>query len=181
MTDPITDLDRRFSRPGADPVDWRWARQALSDAEVYWISTVRPDGKPHVTPLIGVWLDDALHLCTGPGERKSRNLDVNPAVAVTTGANGYGEGYDIVIEGEAVTVRDGLTLQRLSEGYAAKYGPQWRFEVTATGFRGSGGPARVYRIAPVTAFGFGRAPFTQTRWRFPRPGSTMSAGPPHPD
>lgn len=177
MTDPITDLDRRYSESGAAPVDWWWARQVVSDAELYWLTTVRPDRRPHVTPLIGVWLDEALHFCTGPGERKARNLDVNPAVAVTTGTNAYAEGYDIVLEGEAVPVLDVSTLVRLADGYVAKYGPQWRFEVIEGGFRGGGGPARVYRVAPVTAFGFGKGPFTQTRWRFTATRSGLSAEP----
>jgi hypothetical protein len=33
-------------------------------AEVHWLSTVRPDGRPHVAPLIAVWVDDALVFCT---------------------------------------------------------------------------------------------------------------------
>ena len=40
-------------------------------------STVRPDGSPHVTPLLGVWLDGAMQFCTGPNERNSQNLAEN--------------------------------------------------------------------------------------------------------
>jgi len=32
----------------------------LEKAEVFWLSTVRPDGRPHVTPMVSVWLDGAL-------------------------------------------------------------------------------------------------------------------------
>ncbi len=35
-------------------------------------STVRPDGRPHVTPLLAVWADDALHFCTGPGRAQGQ-------------------------------------------------------------------------------------------------------------
>ncbi|MFD1812877.1 pyridoxamine 5'-phosphate oxidase family protein [Rhodococcus gannanensis] len=175
MTDPITDLDERYSEPGAFPVSWEWARDLVRDAEIYWLSTVRPDGRPHVTPLIGVWVDDAWHFCTGPGERKAVNLDGNSAVAVTTGTNVYAEGFDIVLEGAATLVSDEDLLQRLADAYVAKYGRQWRFEVTAGGFRGGGGLSRVYRVSPVTGFGFGKGPFGQTRWRFARPGSGVSA------
>ncbi|MGW0044773.1 pyridoxamine 5'-phosphate oxidase family protein [Rhodococcus sp. NPDC003348] len=166
MTEPITEFDTRYSEPGTVAVSWEWGRQVLTDAELYWITTVRPDGRPHVTPLIGVWMDEALHFCTGPGERKALNLRHNPAVALTTGTNSYAEGFDVVVEGYAEPDRDVPTLLRIADAYVAKYGPQWRFEVTTDGFRGGGGPALVYRVAPVTAFGFGKGPFNQTRWRF---------------
>jgi len=48
-----------------------------------------------------------------------------------------------------------------------KYGAEWHFDVTEGGFRGGGGVALVFRVAPVTAFGFGKGPYSQTRWRFP--------------
>ena len=34
------------------------------------------------------------------------------------------------------------------------------------GFNGDGGVALVFRVEPVTAFGFGKGPYSQTRWRF---------------
>ena len=80
MTDrePITELDPRFSSAGATPTSWSEGCERLEEAEVYWISTVRPGGRPHVTPLLGVWVDGALHFCTGPDERKAKNLAHNP-------------------------------------------------------------------------------------------------------
>ena len=92
----------------------RSGRKALEDlqgAEVYWLSTVRPDGRPHVTPLLGVWLDGALYFCTGPTERKAKNLAQNPNCAVTTGRNGLADGLDLVVEGAAAEVRDGAELR----------------------------------------------------------------------
>ncbi len=62
---PQTDVDKRFSSENAMPVPWDDARQQLEAAEIFWLSTVRPAGCPHVTPLIAVWLDNALHFCTG--------------------------------------------------------------------------------------------------------------------
>ena len=73
--------------------------------QIYWLSTVRPDGRPHVTPIAAVWLDGALHFCTGPTERKAKNLARNRYCVVTTGTNAL-EGLDVVIEGEAVRVTD---------------------------------------------------------------------------
>ena len=76
MNDPSTRLDERFSDPETRPTSWSAARAALEAAELFWISTVRADGRPHVTPLVAVWLDDALHFCTGPGEQKALILNL---------------------------------------------------------------------------------------------------------
>jgi len=51
---PTTEVDKRFSSEGAAPVPWDDARQHLEAAEIFWLSTVRPDGRPHVTPLLAV-------------------------------------------------------------------------------------------------------------------------------
>ena len=87
MTTPRTELDTRFSEPGAEPTSWEDTLEAIKQAEIFWISTVPTDGRPHVTPLVAIWLDDALHFSTGPDEQKARNLAGNPRVALTTGAN----------------------------------------------------------------------------------------------
>ena len=51
ITTPVTELDARFSS-SATPTAWAEALQRLKEAEVFWVSTVRPDGRPHVTPLM---------------------------------------------------------------------------------------------------------------------------------
>ena len=93
-----TELDQRFSEPGGEAIAWERAEQALAEAQLFWISTVRRDGRPHVTPLVAVWLDGVLHFCTGPGEQKALNLEGNPQVALTTGCNGWEDGLDVVVE-----------------------------------------------------------------------------------
>ena len=75
--EPVAQLSQ-FSSPNAVATRWTHGRQTLQDAEVYWLSTVRSDGRPHVTPLLGVWLNGALRFCTGPTERKAKNLAENP-------------------------------------------------------------------------------------------------------
>jgi Pyridoxamine 5'-phosphate oxidase len=76
----------------------------LEAAELFWISTVRADGRPHVTPLVAAWLDGAIHFHTGADEQKAANLRANPHVVLTTGCNRWNEGLDVVVEGEAVRV-----------------------------------------------------------------------------
>lgn len=166
VTDPVTELDARYSDPKAGVADWSEAVTRLEAAEIFWLSTVRPDGRPHVTPLIAVWLDGGLHFSTGPDERKAVNLRDNQEVVLTTGANALNEGYDLVLEGEAVRVTDDSRLRALAAAYTEKYGPTWTFEVRGGAFQGDGGPVLVFRVAPRTAFGFAKNPYGQTRWQF---------------
>src|SRR4051812_48976920 len=116
-SNPTAAIDKRFSDPEADPTPWSEALQALEQAELYWLTTVRVDSRPHVTPLIGVVEDGTVHFCTGLGEQKARNLEHNSQVALTTGNNSWAQGLDVIVEGAAVRVTDGETLQRLADAY----------------------------------------------------------------
>jgi nitroimidazol reductase NimA-like FMN-containing flavoprotein (pyridoxamine 5'-phosphate oxidase superfamily) len=168
--EPVTELDARFSSEGAIPTGWSQAREGLEHAEVYWLSTVRPDGRPHVTPLLAVWHDGALHFCTGATERKAKNLEQNPHVILTTGSNALGEGLDLVVEGDARRITDDATLQAVAGTYESKYGKDWHFDVRDGTFHQGDNEALVYEVAPTTAFGFGKGePYSQTRWRFEGP------------
>ncbi|MFD9005598.1 pyridoxamine 5'-phosphate oxidase family protein [Streptomyces sp. NPDC059582] len=166
--DPKTALDPRYSSPDARPTPWPQAVEQLAAAELYWLSTVRPDGRPHVTPLIGVWRDGALHFSTGAEERKALNLAGNPHVVLTTGTSAWAQGLDLVVEGEAVRVTDAARLRELARAWEEKYGPVWHFDVREDGaFQAKHGPAFVFAVTPRTAFGFGKGEtFSQTRWRF---------------
>ena len=55
MENVTTELDGRFSDPGAEPTPWPQTERTLREAQLFWISTVRRDGRPHVTPLVAVW------------------------------------------------------------------------------------------------------------------------------
>ena len=158
-------LDARFSE-ATQPTDWSQVADALARAGLYWLTTVRKDGSPHTTPLVGAWVDNGFVFCTGPEEQKARNLARSPFCTLTTGCNAIGEGLDIVVEGEAASVRDHLKLERIAGAYVAKYGSDWRFEVRGGAFAHGGNTALVFEVAPVKAFGFAKGTFGQTRWRF---------------
>jgi hypothetical protein len=173
QSDPTGRLDSRFSDPQAGPTPWSDAAQALEQAELYWLTTLRADGRPHVTPLIGVAQDGAMHFCTGLREQKARNLEHRRDVALTTGNNTWAQGLDVVVEGSAVRVRDRDTLQQLADAYEAKYGSAWQFEV-GDGVFGSGEDAvAVFRIDAAKVLAFAKEPHAQTTYRFagrrPRP------------
>ena len=89
MTEPVTTLDTRFSDPDAVPTDWHETRNVLETAQLFWISTVPGDGRPHVTPLVAVWLDDVVYFTTGPDEQKAVNLRAFEGRAKGDGAGRY--------------------------------------------------------------------------------------------
>ena len=164
--DPTAEFDSRFSDPAAGPTPWSEAMHVLEHAELYWLTTVRADGRPHVTPLIGVARDGAVHFCTGSREQKARNLEHHGQVALTTGNNTWARGLDVVVEGTAVRVTDGDALQRLADAFEAKYGSAWHFEVGDGVFGTSEDPAPVFRIEPDKVLAFAKEPHAQTRYRF---------------
>jgi nitroimidazol reductase NimA-like FMN-containing flavoprotein (pyridoxamine 5'-phosphate oxidase superfamily) len=164
---PTTELDARFSDPGTQPTAWDTTRAALEDADIFWITTVRHDGRPHVTPLVAVWLDGAVHFCTGEAEQKAVNLRANPEVVLATGCNDWRRGLDVVVEGEAVRVTDDGMLARLATAWAAKWDGQWQFEARNGAFHhADGGEALVFRVTPTKVLAFGKGTFTHTRHRF---------------
>jgi hypothetical protein len=91
---------------------WSEVVAVLERAEMFWISTVRADGRPHVTPLPAMWLDGALHFSTGLDEQKGRNLLRNPNCILITGDKSYWQCLDVVVEGRAERVTDRPTLER---------------------------------------------------------------------
>jgi nitroimidazol reductase NimA-like FMN-containing flavoprotein (pyridoxamine 5'-phosphate oxidase superfamily) len=158
-------IDPRYGDATATAPRWETVERLLTDAQLYWIVTVRADGRPHAVPLVGVWHDGAFAFCTGPDEQKHRNLEGNKQVAVTTGstgAQGWGSGKDVVVEGTAVRVTDAGTLQTLADAWAAKYADDWRYAVRGEEFvelshsgGSTGGGARVYRVEPAKVMVFG--------------------------
>ncbi|MFW3171137.1 pyridoxamine 5'-phosphate oxidase family protein [Geodermatophilus sp. CPCC 206100] len=168
-------IDPRYGDASATPPPWAAVERLLTDAQLYWIITVRADGRPHAVPLVGVWQDGAFAFCTGSDEQKQRNLDTNAHVSVTTGStgvNGWNNGKDVVVEGTAVRVTDGEALRELAAAWFAKYGDDWHFDVRGQEFvevshsgGSSGGGAWVYRVAPDKVIVFGDE-HGQTTYRF---------------
>ncbi|MGW5343624.1 pyridoxamine 5'-phosphate oxidase family protein [Streptomyces sp. HUAS TT3] len=176
---PTTELDARYSsalnpRPGAEDVtatEWAEAQRLLETAEIFWVSTVRPDGRLHVTPVIAAWHDGVLYFSTGPSEQKAKNLAHDGHCALTTGGNSLTEGLDLVVEGRAHPIAEPAVLEEVIAAYEAKYGPhitspEGTFHGIGDAFRQ--GKAMVFAVAPTTAYGFGRdgGVYSHTRWTF---------------
>lgn len=165
QTEPVAELNEGFSEPGAAARTWSEVAEVLTHADMFWLATVRRDGRPHVTPLPAIWLDGMLHVCTGSLEQKSKNLEANPNCVLSTGANRFRSGLDVVLEGTAARVTDPARLEQLAALWKSKL--DWDFQVTDDGFRD---PADriglVFGVTPVKVLAFGKSPYSQTRYRF---------------
>jgi nitroimidazol reductase NimA-like FMN-containing flavoprotein (pyridoxamine 5'-phosphate oxidase superfamily) len=166
MNEQVVQLDERFSDPDAQPTPWASVTAELEAAQLSWITTVRTDGRPHVAPLVALWVDETLHFCTGPEEQKARNLATNPAVAVTTGCNQWDRGLDVVVEGEARRITDHATLERLAAAWAATWDGRWKYRVTDEGFAhgDTGGRVLVFAVRAAKIIAFAKGAFSQTRY-----------------
>jgi Pyridoxamine 5'-phosphate oxidase len=160
---------------------WRTAKKRLETPEpeqTYWLATVQPDGRPHVMPLIGIWVDDAFYFLSGEETRKGRNLEADPR-CVIAGSSRKLPSIDIIIEGDARRVSDAKTLRRVVDVFTKTlHWPQ--LEIRDGAVDGPNAPTAgpppyaVFEVVPMTAFGLpGVAGMdetpqraTPTRWRF---------------
>src|SRR6266536_4390263 len=78
MNEPVTTMDTRYSEPDGVVTPWEQTRRVLETAELFWLSTVRADGRPNVTPLVAVWHDGAIHFTATDTAQKTVNLRGNP-------------------------------------------------------------------------------------------------------
>jgi hypothetical protein len=175
MPAPVTTFEEEYSDPAAVAVEWEATRAVLASAELFWISTVRADGRPHVTPVVAAWAEEAIWFSTGAGEQKFANLSANPHVVLTTGCNRWDLGLDVVVEGDAVRVTDDAVLGRVAGAFAGKWDGRWRFTARDGCFRDSDGrgEAMVFSVSPVKVFAYAKGdPFGATAHRFGRGGQS---------
>jgi general stress protein 26 len=162
--EPTGQLVEEFSDPDATATPWSDVVRVLESSEMFWLSTVRRDGRPHVAPLPAMWLDDKLHFCTGAHEQKAKNIETNPHCVLTTGTNAFRSGLDVILEGVAERVTDNGMLARLAQMWRDKIG--WAFEVGDGVFvdPNDGGRAVVFAVTPSKILAFRKAPYSQTRY-----------------
>jgi general stress protein 26 len=170
MTTPVTKLDQRYSGEAAVATTWDETRQVLETAELFWITTVRADGRPHVTPVVGAWCDGAMWFTTGTEEQKYLNLSANPQVVLTTGCNSWDHGLDVVVEGEARHVTDQTALERAAKAFSTKWEGGWQFTARDGRFYNQGSqdwPSEVFSVTPARVFAHKKGePFGATTHRF---------------
>ncbi len=167
----------------ATATPWAEARERLENPEqdrTYWLATVRPDGRPHVVPLLGRWLDEAFYFLTGETTRRKKNL-AGSSQCVMTVSSQMLPALDLVVEGNCRKVSDDATLQRVAKAYQKTM--DWPLTLRDGAVFGPSAPTAgpppyaVFALTPTTVLGLpgiagteegvGKAgSFTPTRWRF---------------
>lgn len=132
---------------------WQWAVEHLSGSHNYLLTTVRPDGTPHVMPVWGIWLEGAWYFSTASTSRKSRNLEQNAKCVVSN--DNIEE--SVILEGTAERLKDERIPKQAFVDYKSKYG--WDLDPKR-------GP--VWRVTPHTVFAMPERQFPQavTKWVF---------------
>jgi len=138
---------------------WSYFCKRMEESLVYWIGTTDAEGRPHATPIWGVWLDGTLYFDGSPRTRRGRNLTHNPAVVVhlEDGKNA------VILQGEAPEIHgvERELAERLSRVYSAKYKPLG-YEPGPDTWNSGG----LYRVRPRMAFAWREFPKDATRWTF---------------
>jgi hypothetical protein len=160
MAEPLADLpympgyDEMIQASGGKTLPWSWALDRMCQCRNLWLTTVRPDGRPHMMPVWGLWLDDGFAFSTGAQSRKAKNIRANPNVAVATD------------DGAEALIIEGTVIEMPASSHAAfiqAYKHKYDWELTA-----DLGP--FYLVRPQVAFGIreygDRETGGVTRWTF---------------
>jgi nitroimidazol reductase NimA-like FMN-containing flavoprotein (pyridoxamine 5'-phosphate oxidase superfamily) len=143
--DMMFQKDKRF-------LSWTWAVNHFSKARNYFMSTTRADGRPHVMPVWGVWLDHSFYFSTGRMSRKSKNLSLNNRCVVCP----ENASKAVILEGTAKEIGEGSLRTRFVTAYKKKY--DWDM---------GDGREPIYEVRPRVIFGImENAEANPTRWRF---------------
>jgi PPOX class probable F420-dependent enzyme len=95
------------------------AADRLQRAPTVWLSSIRPDGRPHVVPVWFYWTGSDFDLFSKPTAQKVRNVQAHPEVMVAFGEPD--EEWDVeLVEGTAVVLHE-ATADVVTPGLFDKY------------------------------------------------------------
>jgi len=104
----------------AGHIPWRVVDAQLNALRTVWVSSTRPDGRPHSVPVWYLWEDGdapAIVFSSLENSQKTRNLEHQSWVVIHAG-----DGDDTYIfEGEAEIIGDSAERERLNRLYMEKY------------------------------------------------------------
>jgi PPOX class probable F420-dependent enzyme len=141
---------------GSGLLPWSWAVERLETSHDYWISTTWADGRPHVTPVWGAWIDGGIWFSCSPESRKAKNLDRDPRCSIATD-----DAYKpVIVDGVAERVHDGSDVRRFTDVSNAKYETDYSIDFFAAN--------ALFAIRPRSVFALDEDDFpgSPTRWRF---------------
>jgi hypothetical protein len=174
----MTITQRNLDGYGAPTIEWARVKAVL-DSELtqapetggpqrhtVWLTTINPDGSPHVMPLGMLPWNGSWYFTSGPGTRKTRNLTRDPRCVLSVAT----DPFDLVVEGIAQRVTDADELASVADVYVCDGWP-CRVEgeaLTADFSAPSAGPApwHLYRVKPATVFALGTSePYGATKFQ----------------
>jgi hypothetical protein len=134
---------------------WEAVRRRLEQALDYWLATSRTDGRPHVVPISGAWVDEGLYFNTSPETVSARNLEADGRAIV------HLEGTDVavIVEGDVERPSVDAIPDVVPSAYTTKYGGEW--EAGNPHF-----PWFLLRPAKVLTWRVDDIRNTAVRWRF---------------
>ena len=141
MTTPDYGFEE-VKRPG-QKLSWTDVERMLVEARTYWIATTRPDGRPHIAPVWGLWMDDGFVFETSGRSVKAKNLAANPSVALHLDHTQAA----VIVEGRAELVGDEAIKRAYADGCKQKYD----FDVEPYLARPV---SRLMRVVPRVAFSY---------------------------
>src|SRR5581483_10347025 len=163
----MTITSRNLDGYGTPAIDWARVRDVLEtqltqapdtggpNRHTTWLTTINPDGSPHVVPVGVIVYQGNWYFTSGPGTRKSRNLARDPRCVFSVAT----DPFDLVVEGTAQLVLDSAELASAAKSFrddgwpAVVDGDALTAEYSAP----SAGPPPwyVYRVDRSTVFAFG--------------------------
>jgi hypothetical protein len=163
----------------AETTPWAVALERLehpAPGQNHWLATVRPDGRPHLMPIIAFWIEGAFHFIASEETRKGHNLAAHDRCVIGT-ANLALPSLDLIVEGRARPITDEAAVRRLAEAFG---GENWPLEARGRHVYGPHGPTAgpppyaIYRLDATKVFGlpgmFGMFEVERhhppTRWTF---------------
>ena len=149
MKQPVVDkpvIPREYGNP-TERLEWSDVEHRLAGASAYWIASTRPDGRPHVVPRDGMWLEGALYYGGSPETVHHRNISHNPNVVVH-----IGDGQEaFIVEGAVDIEKPSQEMAaRLADESYAKYPQYGRMDPSA--YLGGVTVLRPRRVIAWTSF-----------------------------
>jgi PPOX class probable F420-dependent enzyme len=139
---------------GTGLLPWSWAVERLTASHDYWVTTTWADGRPHLTPVWGAWLDDAVWFSCSPTSRKTKNLERDPRCSIATD-NPY---EPVIVEARAARTSDGTAVRAFTDAVNAKYETDYDVDFY--------GDNALWVARPTSVFALDEADFpgSPTRW-----------------
>ena len=94
--------------------------QRLRENVIGWLTTVRPDGRPHAVAVWFLWDGETILIFSKPNQQKLRNLQNNPHVLLLIDDTHQGSD-PISVEGTATLLKPGKADITI-DAYVKKYG-----------------------------------------------------------